>query len=200
MGEFLFPHLVDYLAKLPAGLDSYPACLSKGALLRSSLLGIPFHSSWASLPPKLCSALEKPPLPTEWVSTVLTDSAFYVVTDTYFPTTDAMLKWSYDRTLKTADLPMYRMFTRLAGLSTFLRGAVKLHGFFQRGTDIRIKLSEGQADLLLEHPAHLHGGRNHLSNEPVFRAVLDAAGAKETNVTMLESAPSYARYRARWLP
>lgn len=193
-----FPHLDDYWAKLPLGLDSYPECLSKGALLRSSLQGVKPHASWAALPPRVQAALRAPPLPTEWVSTVLTDSVAYVVYDTYFPTIEAMLKWDYDRTFKVANLPMYRMLTRVAGLSNFLRGAVKLHGFFQRGTDIRIKLSEGEADLRLEHPPHLHGGLNHLSNEAVFRATLDSAGAKTSSVTMLESAPTFARYRARW--
>ena len=199
MDDARFPHLADYIAKLPAGLDSYPECRSKGALLRSCLSGVRFHSSWASLPPKLRSALETPPLPTEWVSTVLTDSALFVVVDTYFRTTEAMMKWNYDRTLKVANLPMYRLLTRVAGLPNFLRGAVKMHGFFQRGTDIRIQVSEREAALRLEHPPFLHVGLNHLSNEAVFRAALDAAGATGTSVEMLESAPSFARYRARWL-
>ncbi len=198
MDETRFPHLVEYLAKLPAGLDSYPECLTKGALLRSSLDGVRFHPSWASLPPRLRSALEVRPLPTEWISTVLTDSVSLVIVDTYFPTTDAMTKWNYDRTLQTANLPIYRMLTRVAGLPSFLRGAVKMHGFFQRGTDIRIKLAEGQADLRLEHPPHLHGRLNHMSNEAVFRALLDAAGAREASVLLLESTPTFARYRARW--
>ncbi len=198
MGEPPFPHLAEYLAKLPNGLASYPACLTKGALLRSSLAHARFHPSWTSLPPVLRAALESPPLPSDWVSTVVTDSAFYVVADTYYPTVEALMQWTYERTLQTANLPVYRMLTSVAGLPAFLRGAAKLHGFFQRGTDVRIKIAGDEADVRLEHPPHLHGGLNHLSNEPVFRAVLDAAGAKDTSVEMLESAPTFARYRARF--
>jgi hypothetical protein len=195
-----FPHLDLYLRKLPAGIDSYPKCFSRGAMLRSSVQGQAFHPSWETLPPVICEALRSPPLPTEWVSTVLTDAVFYAVLDTYHPTPSAMLSWTYERTMEAADSPAYRMFTKLAGVRAFLRGAVKVHAFFQRGTDLRMDLGDGEALIWLEHPPYLHLGLNHLSNEASFRASLESAGAKDVEVTMLESVPKLARYRARWRP
>jgi hypothetical protein len=193
-----FPHLDEYLSRLPEGLDSYRECLSKGALLRSSLVGVRPHPTWAALPAPIRRAIDAPPLPSDWVSTVITDAVFYVVADTYYPTDDAMLRWSYERTLGTADQPVYRMMTRVTGLPAFLRGAARFHGFFQRGTDMRVSVTSDQGDVVLSHPPHLHLAWNHLSNEAVFRAALDAAGAKESSCTMLESTPTLARYRARW--
>ncbi len=129
---------------------------------------------------------------------MLTDSVSLVIVDTYFLTTEAMTKWNYDRMLQPANSPIYRMLRRVAGLPSFRRSSVEMHGFFQRRTDIGIKLSEGEADLRLEHPPQPHGRLNHLSNEAVFRALLDAAGAREVSVLLLESTPRFARYRASW--
>lgn len=199
MDAAAFPHLAEYLAKLPAGLGSYADCRTKGILIRSSVKDVPPHASWATLPAPLLQAIESPPLPTAWVSTVLTNAVHFVVADTYCPTPQALLDWNYARTFKASNSPMYRTLTRMAGLRNFLRGAVKVHGLFQQGTDISVEFdSETQARVQLEHPPYLHYGLTHLANEAAFAAILDAAGARSSRVKMVESSARRAVFEVSW--
>lgn len=171
-----------------------------GILLKSAVSAHYFHPSWKGLPAPLVSAVRKPPLPTTWVPTVLTDAVFCLVADTFYPTREAMVRWSYDRTSRLANLPMYSALTRLAGIERFLKMAVRFHALFQRGTELTLRCSDRDADVLLEHPPHLHGELNHLSNEGVFRAALESAGGREVKVELVRSEPTHARYRASWAP
>jgi hypothetical protein len=194
-----FPNLTRYLSLLPAGLESYPECRTKGILLRSSVREIPWDPSWEALPEPIVEAMRDPPIPTAWISTVLTNAAHLAVADTHHPTAQALLAWNYERTMKATASPMYRMITRVAGLKNFLRGAVKVHGLFQQGTDLSMHFrAETHAEVLLEHPPHLHGGHVHLANEAVFAAALDASGARSSNVKMIESSARRAVYDVIW--
>jgi len=194
-----FPNLSRYLSLLPAGLSSYPDCRTKGILLRSSVKEVPWDASWETLPEPIVDAMRDPPLPTAWVSTVLTNAAHLAVAAAHHPTAHALLSWNYERTMKATASPMYRMITRVAGLKNFLRGAVKVHALFQQGTDLSISFQqETRARVLLEHPPHLHGGHVHLANEAVFAAALDASGARSSSVKMIESSARRAVYDVLW--
>ena len=194
----LFPALAEYLERLPDGLASYPEAQSLGLLLKSSVAPHYFHPSWKGLSPEIVTALRSPPLPTAWVSTVLTDAVFCVVADTFFPTREAVLKWNYDRTMRLTALPMYATLTRLAGVERFLRTAAKVHALFQRGTDVQLHVWGEEAEIMLTHPPFLHGELNHLANEAVFGAVLASAGAADVTMKMKHSKPESALYSATW--
>ncbi len=193
-----FPALSEYLAQLPQGIASYPAASTMGIILKSAVAEHYFHASWKRLPAVLVAALKRPPLPTSWVSTVMTDAVFCLIADTFYPTDEAVLKWSYERTARLTRVPMYAPITRFAGVERFVKAGARVHGLFQRGTDLDVEASPGRAELALRHPPHLHGRLNHLSNEGVFRAALEAAGPGDATVELVESAPSVARYVARW--
>ncbi|HTJ80715.1 MAG TPA: hypothetical protein VL400_03295 [Polyangiaceae bacterium] len=193
-----FPALADYLAKLPSGLASYPAARSKGILLRSSMSSHFFHRTWKDLPRELVDAVKAPPLATSWVSTALTDAVFCLVADTFHPTREAVLEWSYERTYRLTHVPMYATLTKMAGLDRFLRACARVHAMFQQGTDLSVDVRGTTAEIVLSHPPHLHGPLNHLSNEGVFRAVLDAAGARNATMSLETSEPERATYRASW--
>lgn len=194
-----FPHLAAYLAKLPAGLGSYPECRTKGILIRSSVKEVAFHPSWEALPPPILEVMRHPPLPTAWVSTVLTNAVHFAVADTYHPTAEAMLDWNYKRTMRVSTSPMYRMLTRVAGLKNFLRGAVKVHALFQQSTDMSVDFTgDTSARVVLEHPPFLHVGYALLANEAVFTATLESAGATTAKVKMVEASPERAVYDVSW--
>jgi hypothetical protein len=193
-----FPALADYLAHLPAGLASYPQATSRGIILRSAVSPHYFHPSWKELPTDVIAAVKAPPLPTSWISTAVTDAIFCLIADTFYPSDQAVRDWSYDRTIRLASLPMYATLTQLAGLDRFLEGVAKIHGRFQRGTDLEVKVTGTEAEVVLKHPPHLHGPLNHLSNEGVFRAALEATRASDVRVSMIESTPTFARYTASW--
>lgn len=195
-----FPRLDEYLERLPGGLSSYPACRAKGILVRSAVEGHRPLPTWAELPSALRAVLERPPLATVWVPAVIADAVFYVIADSYYPSEEAVLQWTYDRTARLARTPVYTVLRRALGPDVFLRGAARIHAMFQQGTDVKLRIERGRVRLRLSHPPYLHMGHNHLSNVAVFHAVLEAAGAKGVRGEMSASEPTYADYQFSWAP
>ncbi len=136
---------------------------------------------------------------TEWISSALTNAVQCVVADTYHPTDREILLHNRARTLKVANSAAYRTLARVAGVRILIRGAVRMHGMFQRGTDFRLV---GAADyavtLYLEHPPFLHGGCIHLANEAVFGTLIETAGGRSVSVKMTESSARRAVYAVTW--
>lgn len=193
-----YPRLAAYLALLPDGLRSYPECTSRGTLVTSATQGHELASFPDGLPPVVRQLVAEPPLPGAWLPAVHSDAVFFAVCDTHYPSEAAMLAWTAERTLRTAQSRMYRALTRIAGPSMLLRMTSTAHAMFQRGTEMTAKAIIGGMQLRLEHPPHLHGGYNHLANVAMIEALLSLAGVPKAHVEMPESTPTYAVYRARW--
>lgn len=194
-----FPRLTDYLAKLPAGLASYPECQTKGVVLASALGDFPFHETWNELQQDVLARIVTPPVATEWVSSVLTNAVQCVVADTYHPTDAQVLSYNRARTLRVADSVTYRTLARVAGVKILMRGAVRMHAMFQRGTDFRlVSVADREATLFLEHPPFLHSGCIHLANEAVFGTLIETAGGTSVSVRMTESSARRAVYAVTW--
>lgn len=193
-----FPRLAEYVRALPEGLASYPDCRAKGSLVCTALDGHDVSHLGDGLPPAVVEMLHDPPLAGLWIPAPMSDAIFYVLVDSYHPSEDAVLEWTYERTMKAAQSKMYRAFTRVAGPSALLRMAAAAHGLFQKGTDLEAKRTPQGVELLLTHPPHLHGGLNHLSNVGMFRALLEITRAREGHAEMLESHPTEARYLVSW--
>lgn len=193
-----FPRLAEYVRALPQGLASYPECRSKGALVATALEGHAIGHLDDGLPREVVAMLRDPPMSWLWIPAPLSDAVFYVLVDTYYPTPDAMLEWTYERTMKASRSKMYRALTRVAGPSALIRMAAAAHGLFQKGTDLAATPIDQGVDLLLTHPPHLHGGFNHLSNIALFQALVEITGARDGESEMLETTPTHARYRVTW--
>lgn len=192
------PQLAAYLARLPDALASYPECRTKGTLITSALGDHDVAPLLAGLPAAVAEVLREPPLPSAWLPAVLSDAVFYVLVDAHYPTPEAMLAWTKERALQTARSPLYRALTRVSGPLALLRIASAAHGLFQRGTDLAVERGRGYVEAVLSHPPHLHGGMNHLSNVGLFEAVLEMTGVRDPRVEMVDSEPTFARYRMRW--
>ncbi|MEM9191758.1 MAG: hypothetical protein AAGF12_21480 [Myxococcota bacterium] len=194
-----FPGLARYLDTLPAGLDSYPECETKGVILRGAIDGHPLDEVAAGLPEELRSALDQPPPGGVWIPAVLSDCAFHAVCDRYYPTESAMIEWTYSRTKSVATNRLYRGLFRVAGPAAFLALAERLHNqMFQRGTILKVKLERQLAEFRLGHPPRLHSRLNHLSNVPLLHAVIELAGGQSVRVDMKETGDQGALYIARW--
>jgi hypothetical protein len=109
-----------------------------------------------------------------------------------------MLRWTAERTLRTAQSRMYRALTRIAGPNMLLRMTSTAHGMFQRGTDMTARAILGGLQMRLEHPPYLHVGYNHLANVAMIEAILSLAGVPKPQVEMTQSVATFAVYRARW--
>jgi hypothetical protein len=111
------------------------------------------------------------PLLTAWVPAVHADAMFHVYCDLHARTDRAMLDWTYERSSRVGRSQAYRHLLAVAGPRMLLRTSVRMHGLFQRGTDIELAaLSDKGAELVLSHPPHLHSRLNQLSNVALSRA------------------------------
>jgi hypothetical protein len=192
-----FPSLSAYVASLPAGLASYPECATKGALVRSIVDEIDLTD--VPLPAELATMVRERPLLTAWVPAVHADAMFHVYCDLHAPTDREMLEWTYERSSRVGRSQAYRHLLAVAGPRMLLRTSVRMHGLFQRGTDIELaSLGETRAELVLSHPPHLHSRLNQLSNVALLRAVVDVTGGKETVCEMIAHDARSARYVVRW--
>ena len=194
-----YPRLHEYLSSLPSGLASYPDCKSKAVLVRTAIEGHDAAALPPGLPASVRDAVLDPPATGLWVPAVLSDAVFYVMVDAHYPTQEAVHRWTRERTFRAARSKLYRALTRVARPMVLLKMTSAVHGLFQRGTDLDVVRAEaGTARLRLSHPPHLHGGLNHFSNVALFEAMIEIAGGLGARVEMIASAPTEARYEAKW--
>ncbi|MBK6920837.1 MAG: hypothetical protein IPH07_25800 [Deltaproteobacteria bacterium] len=193
-----FPHLAAYVAVLPQGLDSYTECRSRATLVTSALEGHDIGALAAALPEPLRDLAEHPPLPGAWVPAAHSDALFHALVDLHYPTLEAMLAWTRQRTHRTARSRMYRALTRMTGPKMVLKTSAVVHGMFQRGTHLTATPSEGGLLLRLEHPPYLHYGWNHHSNVGMFEVLVEIAAGAPGRVALLDSQPGFALYSAHW--
>lgn len=194
-----FPTLSAYLGGLPAGIDSYPECTTKGAIVRSVLDEADLSVHVSHLPQALAALVrERPPL-TAWIPAVHADAIFHLYCDTNAPSDQAMLDWTFERSTRFAKSQTYRHIFNAAGPRMLLRTGVRMHGFFQHGTDLEIpELTAAGAVLVLKHPPHLHSRLNQLSNVALLRAIVHLTGGKDGSCEMVDRAPTFARYVTKW--
>ncbi len=194
-----FPTLTAYLAALPEGIASYPECRTKGAIVRSVLDEADLTVYAPQLPDALAALVrERPPL-TAWIPAAHADAVFQLYCDTNAPTEQAMLDWTYERSTRFARSQTYRHIFNAAGPRMLLRTAVRMHGFFQHGTDLEVpELTATGAIVVLKHPPHLHSRLNQLSNVALLRAIVDLTGGKDGTCEMVEHTATFARYVTKW--
>lgn len=193
-----YPQVAAYIGRLPEGLGSYPECRAKGSLIASALEGHDVADLGDGLPDAIAAMLRRPPASGLWVAAPLSDAVFYLLADVFYPTEDAVMQWTRERTLRTANSRLYRAISRVTRPGTLLRMAAAAHGLFQRGTELSATYSDAEATLQLTHPPHLHGGLNHRSNVPMFEALLAHTGAERVQVALTHSSDTEATYHGTW--
>lgn len=193
-----YPRLAEYLGLLPEGLRSYPECTSRGTLVSSAVFGHELASFPDGLPAAVRQLIAAPPLPGAWVPAVLSDAVFHAITDAHYPSLEAVMRWTAERTLRTARSKMYRALTRMVGPNMVLRIVGTTHGMFQRGTDMHATRLAAGVMVRLEHPPYLHWGYNHMSNVALIHTLLQLSTTAEPKVEMTQSTPTFAEYSAQW--
>lgn len=192
-----YPRVSLYERSLPEGLSSHPQCLSKGTLFRNAVQVTPFDP--IGLPPTVAALIRQPPPPNVWLPAVLYDAVMLAVVDARMESDDAFLEWTYGRTLELARSPMYRILTKVASPSVFLRGAARAHGLLQKGSELKVvSTTSGAATAVVEHPPFLHGRLLSVANCPAFQAILEECGGRDVEVHMVEHDARGARYECTW--
>jgi hypothetical protein len=193
-----YPALSAYLSRLPDGLDSYPECASKGSMVRSALEGHDVRADASHLPAALAELIEAPPPPTRWIPLVCAEAIFHLVCDRYYPSEEAAIEWSYQRTLAMAASPLYRKLVTVAGPGLLLKIGSRVHGLFERGTSVLADVRGTTARVELLHPPHVHSPLNQVTNVGMLRAIIEITGGKNIRCKMTRSSPRGAVFECSW--
>lgn len=192
-----YPRVSLYERSLPDGFLSHPQCQSKGTLFRNALEGTAFDP--VGLPEAVAALIRNPPPFNVWLPAVLYDAVMLAVVDVHMESDEAFFAWTVERTRQMARSPMYRVLTKVASPSVFLRAAASVHGLLQKGSTLKVVSSSSRgAVAVVEHPPFLHGRLLSAANCPAFQVILEECGGQDVVVEMVEHTPTGARYECTW--
>jgi hypothetical protein len=194
-----FPTLAAYIRSLPHGLASYPECKTKGTVVRSALDDAGLAAHLEALPDEVGELVRSPPTITAWVPAVLSDSVFHAACDLACFDEEAVIRWSYERSVRVGGWRVYRQLLSVAGPRFFLRMAERTHALFQKGTDAQVvDLEANRCRVLFTHPPHLHSPLNQASNVGLLRAAIELVGGADVTCRMTESDERHAVFVCTW--
>jgi len=194
-----FERMERYLAGLPAGLDSFPECMAKGSVLRSTLIQQPVSELAARLPAPLRALVTDPPVDSEWLSEARFVAIYLAVADVRGLSEGEVLAWARDRNRALFRNPAYRILMAVSSPATLLRGATMRWSNWHRGSTLEV---EGITDVgvraLLRFPPGLFDDLMLKVFGEAYSAGLELARAKSpaSSVELLE--PGVARYLVSW--
>ncbi|MBL9026969.1 MAG: hypothetical protein JNL21_32535 [Myxococcales bacterium] len=197
MGLARFPLLSRYLDGLPAGLASYPEAQAKGSVIRVLVTTAPVRVDPDELPSELAVFLERPPLPTAWVSEVQLNALGLVYEDAM--PHHAYEAWVWERNRAILTNPLYKILFWMISPERLFVGLPHRWSAFRRGTELAlVDQSAGRARLRLTFPKNLHDKAT-LANVCVAgRVVAEAAGAKASDMVVESYAPTSAVFAISW--
>jgi hypothetical protein len=188
-----------YVAGLPAGLDSFPECMVKGSVLRSTLLQQPIDQIIDRLPQPLRALVTDPPVDSEWMSEVRFVAIYHAVADVRGYSDADIHVWSRDRNRALFRNPAYRILMAVSSPATLLRGAAMRWSNWHRGSALEV---EGILDVgvraVLRFPPGLFDELMLKSFGEAFVAGLELAKAKSPASTVELVEPGLARYLVNW--
>jgi hypothetical protein len=188
-----------YLAGLPAGLDSFPECLAKGSVLRSTLIQQPVGELAARLPAPLRALVTDPPVDSEWLPEVRFAAIYLAVADLRGFGEAEVLAWARERNRSLFRNPAYRILMAVSSPATLIRGATMRWSNWHRGSTLEV---EGVVDIgvraLLRFPPGLFDPLMLQVFGEAFVAGLELARAKNpaSKVELVDA--GVARYLVSW--
>lgn len=194
------PRLDAYLAALPRGLASHPACLAKGALVRNAFEDVPAIASRAAeLPPELGQLLREPPLGGEWVPEVHFVALFHAVNDLLGLDPAAATLRARERNRVLFESATYRILMAVFSPATLMRFAGKRWDNFHRGSTLEVA---GAADdgvrVVLGYPMALFDAPVLEAFGQSFAAALELSGARNPETQIERMSGMECRYRMIW--
>ncbi len=187
------------MAGLPAGLDSFPDCLAKGSVLRSTLAQQPIPELAAALPEPLKALVTDPPVDSEWISEVRFGAIYHAVADLRRLTDADMLTWARERNRALFRNPAYRILMAVSSPATLIRGAAMRWSNWHRGTALEIEgIQDDGVRALLRYPEGLYDRTMLEAFGEAFAAGLELARAPTPAARVEIVEPGVARYLCSW--
>lgn len=190
-----------YLARLPAGLDSYPQCLAKASVLRDALSSRPIRPAPGTLHPSVLELIEEPPPVNVWVSEVAFHCVTLAIYDDVFggKDLDAFENWVCEFNQALIRRPLYRVLFALMSPSRLVQLAASRWSAFHRGSTISVlERDDAAARLRFEFPPRLYGPEMLRAVSASFRATAQVAGATRVIVRLGRDSDTFAEYSLTW--
>jgi hypothetical protein len=198
-GSGFSPRVERYLSAIPGGLDGFPECQAKGALVRNLLERQPLEDVIPRLAPPLRCIVEEPPVGSEWIPEVHFSALLLAVGDARGFTDVEVLSWTRERNRALFRSAAYRILMAVASPAQLIRFAGARWGNWHRGSTLDI---EGIADdgvrCVLRHPPFLFDSMLHRVYAEAFVAALELAHAPNPSVQVATESTELVRYRAAW--
>jgi hypothetical protein len=152
-----FQILDGYLARLPAGLDSYPEYVCKASIGRSVLEAWPGIAALApELPGPLRRFVEAPPPGTVWVPEVHSEALWLLALEVLCDKDAARFEqWSWDVNRALLAQPLYRAVFGLLGARLTVRAIGAAWSTFHRGVTQTVDVVGTSGTITLSGPPHL---------------------------------------------
>lgn len=192
------PRVAAYLAPLPGGAASHPACLAKAALLRRTLAERPLRRVAAdALPAPVRALVTCPPLDGEWIPDVHLVCVLFAIADAEGMSDDDYLGWLADMNTR-----MFRsIFAHLMTVERpeeMLARVPERWGVFHRGSALSVTgIGAGRAEVVLAFPPSLFHGLALRQFAPVWESALRLS-EPSARVALVASDERSGRFVATW--
>ncbi len=189
----------DYVAGLPAGLDSYPEVIVKASVLREFTRELAGSDLAGKLPEAVGELITSPPPVSAWVPEVHAVTLFVGVRYLLMESDASFLEWAYKHNTRLLRGPLYAILFKLVSPERVLRGASERWGHFHRGIELGApKLAKGSATLTMTCPPKLMPRFLAAAYGTGFRAALEAAGASSVTLELLQSNATSFQFQGTW--
>lgn len=192
------PGLAAYLAGLPHGLESYPACRTKASLFRTMLDVHQPRFRAGALPAELQRPFDAPPPPSAWIGEVEYQAALLAVGDLRGLSNQRYPELPFEVARHLFESPMYRVLMHVASPAWLLKGTSLRWSQFRKGTKLNARTGRDEVSVRLTFPPGLFNQRCLVGFTRVFRACLVAAGKPEGAVVLERSRGENAIFTASW--
>jgi hypothetical protein len=191
------PRAAEYLAGLPAGLDSYPDCTVRAELARDVFRRYPQIPTHAALSGEVQERL-RAAVSEDWMPDVIGTLARILVRDVGCASDEEYHRWAFESAAEIFSRTAYRMLMYVLSPTLVVLGATKRWSTFRRGSTLRCTVDGTRATGELRFPPNLYSPLVLDGFGDAFRASLVAARARNTVIELVEATPVLARWDMRW--
>ena len=195
--------LERYLARLPDGADSYPDVVVKASTFTAALADKPIPVGRFKIPPSVQKLIVTPPLVSAWVPEVHMVSIFKMIGDYHFEGrggTPAFLDWVYEQNQKLLGGKLYRALFFFLTADHVFRGVEQRWSAFRRGSTLSVvSRSNSHAIFEFRYPRYMLDDDGLLAIGTALRAAGEMAGAKSTQIQLVDASPTCGHIRLDWI-
>jgi hypothetical protein len=195
-----FPRAAAFVAALPRGLESYPACQQKASLVRALVEGEPIEVAEGLLPHAVAELLVHPPPANVWLPAAIGRTAWLAALDARFPHDDeAALAFADEAYAALTRSSMYSSLLQHLPPSVIAHGASYRWRAIYRGIDLEVRdVTATSAVASLHYPPHLTPRFNAISAARGLAVSLRASKARAAEVELVDWSPTHAVLDARF--